>query len=305
MASPLRLAIAATGDVGAAVDGAWASVTATFERAESTMSRFRDASELTLLNRRAPRAASASRDLVRALVAADRARRVTGGRFDPRVVDALDRIGYAGVFQGAAAANRATPARVRDPGASRPARTRRPRPAGRPGGNRQGPRAPLGGPRPRPLAGRDTRRVRLPPRCGRRHRGGRVSGWRRALGRRHRGPGRRDGSAGRRVDPGSRRDRDLVGAPPSAGNATAACSTTSSIHGPASLAATASRRSRSPARIPPGRRSGRRRSSSRAPRSIAGAARSRGLAAWWVGGDGYLEMTPGARVRTTWVASEA
>ena len=40
-------------------------------------------------------------------------------------------------------------------------------------------------------------------------------------------------------------------------------------------------------------------------RAIAGVARSRGLAAWWVGDDGRLEMTPAARVRTTWVASEA
>ena len=37
---------------------------------------------------------------------------------------------------------------------------------------------------------------------------------------------------------------------------------------------------------------------------IAAFARSRGLAAWWVTADGDLEMTPAARVRTTWVAAE-
>ena len=38
---------------------------------------------------------------------------------------------------------------------------------------------------------------------------------------------------------------------------------------------------------------------------IAGAARGRDLAAWWVTTDGALEMTPAARQRTTWVAAEA
>jgi thiamine biosynthesis lipoprotein len=38
---------------------------------------------------------------------------------------------------------------------------------------------------------------------------------------------------------------------------------------------------------------------------IAQEARARGLAAWWVSEDGTLEMTPAARLRTIWVASEA
>ena len=38
---------------------------------------------------------------------------------------------------------------------------------------------------------------------------------------------------------------------------------------------------------------------------IADLARRRGLAAWWSGEDGSLEMTPAARVRTVWVAAEA
>ena len=38
---------------------------------------------------------------------------------------------------------------------------------------------------------------------------------------------------------------------------------------------------------------------------IAGEARSRGIAAWWITDDGALEMTPAARALTIWVASEA
>ena len=62
------------------------------------MSRFRDSSELTRLNRRAGsgQAIVMSRRLRIALVAAERARRVTEGRFDPRVLDDLDRLGYRG-----------------------------------------------------------------------------------------------------------------------------------------------------------------------------------------------------------------
>ena len=37
-------------------------------------------------------------------------------------------------------------------------------------------------------------------------------------------------------------------------------------------------------------------------RAIRDEARARGLAAWWVDGDGTLGMTPAARVRSTWVA---
>jgi thiamine biosynthesis lipoprotein len=66
------------------------------------MSRFLDSSELTALNRVAGsgRAAVASPRLRRALVISDRARRVTAGRFDPRVLVALERIGYAGAGLG-------------------------------------------------------------------------------------------------------------------------------------------------------------------------------------------------------------
>ena len=71
------------------------------------MSRFRDDSELTRLNRSAGTgtAVPISTRLRRALVAADRARRITGGRFDPRVLADLDRLGYRGASLGGAAAS--------------------------------------------------------------------------------------------------------------------------------------------------------------------------------------------------------
>ena len=100
MASPLRLTIASSAGRDAPVDAAWAEVQTTFARADAVMSRFREDSELTRLNRSSPAAMPISRDLAKALAAADRAQRVTGGRFEPRVVEALDRIGYLGVPQG-------------------------------------------------------------------------------------------------------------------------------------------------------------------------------------------------------------
>lgn len=110
MGSPLRLTIAAgrmPDDVaGVIADAAWTIVRGTFEVAEAAMSRFREESELTRLNRRSPGAALVSRPLERALAAADRAYRVTGGRFDPRILGALERIGYAGVPQGRVASAR-------------------------------------------------------------------------------------------------------------------------------------------------------------------------------------------------------
>jgi thiamine biosynthesis lipoprotein len=40
------------------------------------------------------------------------------------------------------------------------------------------------------------------------------------------------------------------------------------------------------------------------PSGIGARARGRGLAAWWVGADGSLSMTPAARQLTVWVRSE-
>ena len=98
MASPLRLTIhrAAAGEPGAvdvAGGAAWAAVLDEFEAVEASMSRFRESSELSRLNA-GPR--RVSRRLRRALALADRARRQTGGRFDPRVARALERIGFRG-----------------------------------------------------------------------------------------------------------------------------------------------------------------------------------------------------------------
>lgn len=97
LGSPLRLTIAGS---SADADRAWAIVERVFDDVDFAMSRFREDSALTALNRRSPHAlVDVPRLLVSALVAADRATRVTGGTFDPRIVAALERIGYVGVSQ--------------------------------------------------------------------------------------------------------------------------------------------------------------------------------------------------------------
>jgi thiamine biosynthesis lipoprotein len=97
MASPLRLAV--HGLSGEESVRAWDDVLEEFEACEQAMSRFRESSEITALNRAsvAGGAMRADRRLRRALVAADRAGRVTGGRFDARRLRDLDRLGYRGV----------------------------------------------------------------------------------------------------------------------------------------------------------------------------------------------------------------
>lgn len=94
MASLLRLTT-----VGADRDVAWALVSATFEASEQAMSRFRPTSDLVRLAGAAGagRTVAVDRLLVRAVVAADRAHRLTGGRFDPRVLHDLERLGERGV----------------------------------------------------------------------------------------------------------------------------------------------------------------------------------------------------------------
>jgi thiamine biosynthesis lipoprotein len=101
MASPLRLSVASTGraqDIGRA-SAAWAAACDEFEASEQAMSRFRESSEITLLNRRSATDSPTfvSRRLSVALAACDRAQRVTGGRFDPRVLWDLERLGDRGV----------------------------------------------------------------------------------------------------------------------------------------------------------------------------------------------------------------
>lgn len=99
MGSPLRLTLGRSPGADP-VDGAraWQTVIASFEASEQAMSRFRDSSELTGLNRLAGTGAATpvSPALRRALVASDRAHRITHGRFDPRVLADLERLGYAG-----------------------------------------------------------------------------------------------------------------------------------------------------------------------------------------------------------------
>jgi FAD:protein FMN transferase len=118
MASPLRLAVhGLDGDDAAA---AWGKVRDEFEACEQAMSRFRESSEVTALNRASAHGepVRVGRRLRRALVAADRARRVTEGRFDARRLRDLDRLGYRGVPIGepGAAARPAAPDPSRDPG---------------------------------------------------------------------------------------------------------------------------------------------------------------------------------------------
>ncbi len=94
LASPLRLHVHGGTELDA--DRAWEAVRSVFDAVDRAMSRFREDSELVRLWS-APASSPVSRMLRRALVAADRARRVTGGRFEPRILSALEAIGYDGV----------------------------------------------------------------------------------------------------------------------------------------------------------------------------------------------------------------
>jgi len=103
MGSPLSLTV--TGAAPGAALLAWGRVSDEFERAEQSMSRFRESSDLTRVNRHAG-SLTGSRGAVapvevdarlrRALVAAWRAQRLTDGRFDPRVLGDLERLDYRG-----------------------------------------------------------------------------------------------------------------------------------------------------------------------------------------------------------------
>lgn len=108
MGSPLRFAL--VGATGTEASRAWAIVDAEVEAAEEAMSRYRETSDLTRANRSAGREAGVARwfdvdpRLRRALAAADRAGRQTAGRFDARVLADLERLGSVGVAQTAAGA---------------------------------------------------------------------------------------------------------------------------------------------------------------------------------------------------------
>ena len=92
MGSPLLLQVE-RGAPAAAVDAAWAAIVDEFETTEQALSRFRASSEVHRLRLDGGVAEHPTRRLVAALVAADRARRLTGGRFDPRVLADLERLG--------------------------------------------------------------------------------------------------------------------------------------------------------------------------------------------------------------------
>ncbi len=79
-------------------DAAWSVVRAEFDAVDDSLSRFRDDSELTRLNRLAGTGAvvRVSSRLRRALAAIDRAARITDGRFDASVLGALERMGERG-----------------------------------------------------------------------------------------------------------------------------------------------------------------------------------------------------------------
>lgn len=104
LGSPLRLTVEAAantaGDaVAVSADRAWAEILATFAAVDAAMSRFCDDSELTRLHRARGPVLGLSRELVAALTAADRAHRITGGRFDARVLADLERLGFVAVPQ--------------------------------------------------------------------------------------------------------------------------------------------------------------------------------------------------------------
>jgi thiamine biosynthesis lipoprotein len=102
MGSPLRLTVVGTSVADA--EAAWSRASDEFEAAEQALSRFRESSDLTALNRTAGSgtALKVGRRLALALAAADRAGRLTCGRFDARILADLERLGYAGAALGRA-----------------------------------------------------------------------------------------------------------------------------------------------------------------------------------------------------------
>lgn len=91
MGSPLRLTIPGAGETRA--DVAWSVVTDTFDATDRALSRFDPASDLSGLNLRVGRSTAVAPLMARSLGAAWRAYRLSGGRFDPRIIGALERAG--------------------------------------------------------------------------------------------------------------------------------------------------------------------------------------------------------------------
>lgn len=76
---------------------AWEAVSGDVERTDAALSRFRDDSDLTRLNRGAgPEWHAVDGRLYAMLATARRAQRLTGGRFDPRVLGVLEALGERG-----------------------------------------------------------------------------------------------------------------------------------------------------------------------------------------------------------------
>jgi FAD:protein FMN transferase len=84
--------------VGPHAEEAWAAAVDEFAAADLALSRFREDAELVTLDRHAGTgvAIRVGRRLERAVAAADRARRVTSGRFDPRIFGDLEALGEHG-----------------------------------------------------------------------------------------------------------------------------------------------------------------------------------------------------------------
>jgi thiamine biosynthesis lipoprotein len=112
MGSPLRLTLVGVPDSRASVG--WEAVSAAIEEIEQALSRFRPTSDLMVLNAHAadPGGAPVGRWLGAALAAADRAHRITARAFDPRVLRDLERLGYAGSPLPATSGPAATPTGV-------------------------------------------------------------------------------------------------------------------------------------------------------------------------------------------------
>lgn len=110
MGSPLRLTVVGVADDRAAA--AWAAVSAAVEDIEQALSRFRASADLVALNGRAgdPACRPVHPRLYGAVAAAERAWRATGGAFDPRVLADLERLGYRGAAPGPAAAGQGSAA---------------------------------------------------------------------------------------------------------------------------------------------------------------------------------------------------
>jgi thiamine biosynthesis lipoprotein len=117
LASPLRLQV--HGGSRRSAEAAWDAVRDEFAAVDAGLSRHRDDSELTAINRLAGsgRPLVVGRRLYKAIAATDRARRLTGGRFDARVLEDLERLGDHGAQLGTVAVGAPRPTLPRDPAA--------------------------------------------------------------------------------------------------------------------------------------------------------------------------------------------